>query len=182
MALIIPFGGKTPRLGKDVFLAPTAVLIGDVEIGDHTSVWFGCVLRGDFGAIRVGRNCTLQDNAVIHSGEDCDTVLGDNVTLGHNVTVEGCVIGDNTLIGVNAVVLPYSRIGTGSLIAASSLVLERAEIPDYVLVTGIPGRVKGPLEGRARDWTGFAPRDYLKMQARYRAEGIDKLTLDSAQP
>ena len=116
---------------------------------------------------------------MIHSGEDCDTILGNNATLGHNVTVEGCVIGDNTLIGVNAVVLPYSRIGTGSLIAASSLVLERAEIPDYVLVTGIPGKVKGPLEGRARDWTGFAPRDYLKMQARYRAEGIDQLPASS---
>ncbi len=178
MALIIPLGGKTPKIGQDVFLAPTAVLIGDVEVGDGTSVWFGCVLRGDFGAIRVGRNCTLQDNAVIHSAEDADTVLGDQVTLGHGAVIEGCTIGDQTLIGIGAAVLPYSEIGTGSLIAAGSVVLEKSRVPDHVLVTGTPGKVKGPLEGRARDWTGFAPRDYLKMQARYRAEGIDHLKPD----
>ncbi|GMA15403.1 gamma carbonic anhydrase family protein [Deinococcus metallilatus] len=174
MVLLIPFGGHSPRVGRDVFLAPTAVLIGNVTVEEGASVWFGAVLRGDFGAITIGAGSSVQDNVVVHTGADCPTLIGRNVTIGHNATVEGCAIGDGALIGVGAVVLPYAVIGAGSLVAANSVVLERTEIPEGVLVTGAPAKVKGPLQGRARDWTGFAARDYHAMQARYRAEGVDR--------
>ena len=170
--MIIEFDGKKPRIGKNVFIAPTAVLIGDVEIGGGTSIWFGAVLRGDFGPITIGQNCSIQDNCVIHSGEDHPTKIGNNVTIGHNVTAEGCVVGDNVLIGSGSVVLPYTTIREKTLIAANSTVLERSDFPAGVLVAGSPAKVKRELIGRALDWTQFAIDDYTKMQARYRAQGI----------
>ena len=97
MAYLIEYDGKKPQIGKDVFLAPTAVLIGDVRVGDNSSIWFGTVLRGDFGPITVGTCCSIQDNAVIHSMGERPTEIGNTVTIGHNATVEGCKIGDNSL-------------------------------------------------------------------------------------
>lgn len=176
--MLIEFEGKTPRLGKDVFIAPTAVLIGDVEVGDGTSIWFGAVLRGDYGPIRIGRNCSIQDNSVLHSGEDYVTLIGDNVTVGHNVTAEGCTVGNNSLLGAGSVILPYTTFGESTLVAANSTVLEKSEFPNAVLIAGSPAKVKRELTGRALDWTQFAIDDYIKMQARYRAQGIDKLLED----
>ena len=146
--MLIEFDGKMPSIGKDVFIAPTAVLIGDVEIGDGTSIWFGAVLRGDYGYIRVGRNCSLQDNCVIHAGDDAPTILGDNVTVGHNVTAEGCRVGDSSLIGSGSVILPYTVFGASTLIAANSTVLESQEFPGSVLIAGSPASVKRELSDR----------------------------------
>jgi len=171
--MIIKFDGKHPRIGKDVFIAPTAVLIGDVEVGDGTSIWFGAVLRGDYGPIRIGRNCSIQDNCVIHSGLDFETVFGDNVTVGHNVTAEGCIVGDNSLIGSGAVVLPYTTFGPHTVVAANSTVLERSEFPANVLIAGSPAKVKRELSGRSQEWPKFAVDHYVELQARYRAQGID---------
>lgn len=173
--MLIELDGKKPKLGKDVFIAPTAVLIGDVEIGDGSSIWFGAVLRADFGSIRVGEGTTIQDNAVIHSHETEPTIIGSNVTVGHNVTAEGCRIGDFSLLGINSVVLPFVDIGERVVVAAGSVVLENTKVLDKKLVAGVPAKIKGDLHGRALEWTEFAPRDYQKMQARYRAQGIDKL-------
>lgn len=173
--MLIEFEGKKPKIGKDVFIAPTAVLIGDVTIGDGTSIWFGAVLRADFGPITIGENCSIQDNCVIHTFAEFPTRIGNSVTVGHNVTAEGCLVGDNVLIGSGSVVLPYTTIGAKTLIAANSTVLEHSEIPAGVLVAGSPAKVKRDLSGRALDWTQFAIDDYTNMQARYRAEGVDKL-------
>ncbi len=170
--MLIELDGKKPRIGKDVFIAPTAVLIGDVEVGDGTSIWFGTVIRADFGPIKIGRNCSIQDNCVLHTFAEFPTDIGDNVTVGHNVTAEGCRVGDNSLIGSGSVILPYTTIGERVLIAANSTVLERSEFPDGVLVTGSPAKVKRKLDGRALEWTKFSVDVYSEMQSRYRAQGI----------
>lgn len=170
--MLIEFGGKKPRIGKNVFIAPTAVLIGDIEIGEGTSIWFGTVLRGDFGPIKIGKNCSIQDNSVIHTDGAFPTTIGDEVTIGHNVTAEGCLVGNNVLIGSGSVILPFTTIRENTLIAANSTVLEKSEFPAGVLVVGSPAKVKRELSGRAFDWTRFAIDDYTKIQAQYRKEGI----------
>jgi len=137
--MIVEFDGITPRIGRDVFIAPTAVVVGDVEIGDGTSIWFGAVLRGDFGKIVIGPGCSIQDNVVVHVYGEYSTVLGENVTIGHGCTLEGCRIGAGTVVGTNAVILPRTRIGEQVMIAAGSVVPEDADIPPRVLVAGILG-------------------------------------------
>ena len=176
--MLIEFEGKRPRIGKDVFIAPTAIVIGDVEIGDGSSVWFGTVLLADFGPIRIGCNCSIQDNSVIHTDTDWPTIIGDNVTIGHNVTVEGCRVGDNSLLGSGSVVLASTTIGERTLLAANSTVLEKSEFPPDVLLAGSPAKIKRDLSGRAFDWTQFAIGDYTKLQARYRVQNIDMLKID----
>ena len=173
--MLIEFDGKKPQLGADVFIAPTAVLIGDVVVGAGTSIWFGAVLRADYGPIRIGRNCSIQDNVVLHADAEWPTLIGDNVTVGHSVVAEGCQVDDNVLIGTGSVILPNSTIGTGSLIAANSTVLEQSEIPAGVLAAGSPAAVKRALTGRSLEWTKFAADKYVTLQGRYRAQGIDKL-------
>jgi len=142
MALILPFGGHTPRIGRDVFLAPNATLIGDVEIADGASVWFGAVLRGDIGAIRIGPRTNVQDLACIHLTEGLSrTVLGADVTVGHGAILHGCVVGDGCLVGMGSIVLDNAEIGAGSVIAAGSVVTARTVIPPRSLVRGTPARV-----------------------------------------
>lgn len=173
--MLIEFEGKYPQLGKNVFVAPTAVLIGDVHIGDGASIWFGSVLRGDFGTITVGAGTSIQDNSTIHVHHESPTIIGENVTVGHGAVVEGCTIGRDTVVGMHATILPFAVIGERVMIAAGSVVAERAKIPSQVLVTGVPAVVKRKLDGTALDWVGRAASDYHQMQARYRTQGIDRL-------
>lgn len=170
--MIIAFDGITPRIGSDVFLAPTAVVIGDVEIGDNASIWFGAVLRGDFGRIVIGPGCSIQDNAVVHVFGKVSTILEENVTIAHGCALEGCHIGAGSVVGSNSVILPRTRIGEHVMIAAGSVVPEGADIPPRVLVAGAPATVKKELSGSALEWIQRAPDDYQGMHARYRAQGI----------
>ena len=173
--MLIEFEGKSPTIAPDVFIAPTAVLIGDVRVGRGTSIWFGAVLRADFGPIIIGERCSVQDNSVLHSFESSPTQLGDCVTVGHNVTAEGCRIGGHSLLGMGCRVLPFSSLGERVVVAANSVVLEKSEFPGGVLVAGAPATVRKTLTGRALEWTDFAISEYFDMQARYRAQGIDRL-------
>ena len=172
MATIIAFNGKTPKIGKDAFIAPTAVLIGDVEIGDGASVWFGAVLRGDEAGIRIGAHTSVQDNVVIHVSEGLDTVIEDHVTIGHGAILEGCNVGSYALIGMNAVVLDGARVGHRALIAAGCVVLEGQEIPAESLAAGAPAKVKKKLEGGAAKWIDVAADAYTRLTREYRAHGI----------
>jgi carbonic anhydrase/acetyltransferase-like protein (isoleucine patch superfamily) len=175
--MLIEFEGKSPVIGENVFVAPTAVIIGDVTIGDNSSVWFGAVLRGDFGPITVGSGCSIQENATVHVFDVSPTILGDNVTVGHNSVLEGCSIGEGTVVGMNSTVLPFATVGRQVMIAAGTVVPERMAVPDRVLVAGSPAKVKKELGGAALEWIGRAPLDYQQLQARYRRHGIDKLGL-----
>jgi carbonic anhydrase/acetyltransferase-like protein (isoleucine patch superfamily) len=172
--MIIEFDGKKPQIGRDVFIAPTAVLIGDVTVGDNSSIWFNAVLRGDFGPITVGAGCSIQDNVTIHVFDTSPTVIHDNVTVGHGSVLEGCTIGRGTVVGMNATVLPFAVVGEQVMIAAGSVVAERMTIPDRVLVAGVPAQVKKELSGAALSWIGRASADYQQLQARYRAQNIDR--------
>ena len=174
MAHILTFNGKTPKIGRGVFLAPNATLIGDVEIGDGASVWFGAVLRGDEAGIRIGARTSVQDNAVIHVYMDHDTIIEEDVTIGHGAILEACRVGRGALIGMNAVVLNRATVGERALIAAGTVVLEDQEIPADVLAAGAPARVKKKLEGSSRTWSQVSTAAYVRLTAEYLAEGLDK--------
>ncbi|MCC6409940.1 MAG: gamma carbonic anhydrase family protein, partial [Planctomycetes bacterium] len=136
-ALVVAHGGKAPRFGAGVFLAPTAVVIGDVELGNRCSIWYGAVLRGDVHSIRVGDDSNVQDGAVLHGtlGE-WPVVIGARVSIGHQATVHGAIVEDDCLIGIGARVLDGARIGAGSLVAAGALVREGMQVPPRSLVVG----------------------------------------------
>ena len=173
MAHIISFDGKTPSIHPSVFLAPTAVVIGDVTIGPESSVWFGAVIRGDNPTHRViiGKRTSVQENCVIHVGHWGPTIVGDDVTVGHGAKFECCTIGDRTVIGMNAVILQNAKIGRECVIAANTVVLEGAEIPDRSLVAGVPGKVKKTLDGDAA-WIRGGGSHYVELSRKYLAEGI----------
>jgi carbonic anhydrase/acetyltransferase-like protein (isoleucine patch superfamily) len=179
MATIMTLDGVAPRIADDAYLAPTAVLIGDVVVERAASVWFGAVLRGDFGAIEIGPGSCVQDNAVIHCAEGLPTHVGENVTVGHMAMLEGCAIDDGALIGMGAIVLQRASVGARSMIAAGALVGEGCRIPAGVLAAGVPATVKKELDGSARAWVERAAREYQSMRERY-MRGAQTVALDEA--
>lgn len=126
----------------DYFIAPGAVVLGDVRLGDNASVWYNAVVRADQQTITIGDNSNVQDNCTIHVESGLDVNIGNNVTIGHNAIIHGCTIKDNTLIGMGAIVMNRAVIGKNCIIGAGTLVPENAEIPDNSLVVGVPGRVR----------------------------------------
>lgn len=176
MAHLIPFNGKTPTVHSSAFLAPTAVLIGDVTVGEESSVWFGAVLRGDHPdhGIVVGRRTSVQDNCVVHVGGWGPTVIGEDVTVGHGAKFESCTIGDRTVVGMNAVILQRATIGAECLLAANTVVLEGAEIPARSVVAGVPGVVKKTLEGSAAEWIAGGGSHYVALSRQYLAQEIGR--------
>ena len=167
MATIVELDGISPAIGQDVFLAPTAVLVGDVRVGDRANIWFGTVLRGDVSHIEIGPGCSIQDTAVIHCASDLPTTIGEDVVVGHGAMLEGCTIEDRALIGMGAIVLQRARVGAGAMVAAGAVVSERQEIPAGVLAAGVPATVKKELSGSALAWTGRAARHYQELREHY---------------
>jgi carbonic anhydrase/acetyltransferase-like protein (isoleucine patch superfamily) len=167
MATIVELDGVVPTIGKDVFLAPTAVLIGDVRVGDRANIWFGTVLRGDVSHIEIGAGSSIQDNAIIHCASELPTTIGTDVVVGHGAMLEGCVIEDGALIGMGAIVLQHARVGAGTMIAAGAVVPEREEIAPGVLAAGVPAHVKKELSGSALAWTGRAALHYQELREQY---------------
>lgn len=175
MALLIPFHGKKPRVHPTAFLAPTAVLIGDVTVGPEASVWFGAVLRGDDpeNGIVVGAGSSVQDNCVVHVGVWAPTLIGEYVTVGHGAKFESCTIGDRTVVGMNAVILQNAEVGEECVLAANTVVLEKAIIPPRSVVAGVPGKVKKSLDGSAAEWIARGGRHYVELSRDYKAQGIE---------
>ena len=143
--LILPYRGKTPRIHRSAWIAPTATIIGDVEIGPEASVYYGSVLRGDVGPISIGARSNVQDNCVIHVEKDAPCVLGADVTVGHMAMLHGCRVEAGTLVGMKASLLSRSTVGAGSLIAAGAVVLESADIPARSLAAGVPAKIRREL-------------------------------------
>src|SRR5262245_44212804 len=181
MALLIEYHGKSPRVADDAFLAPTAVLISDVTVEAGASIWFGAVLRGDFGSIVVGPGSNIQDNAVIHVGVDWPTRIGANVTVGHGAVLEGCTIGDGAIVGMNATVLPRAVVGSEAVVAAGSVIGEGMEVPPRTLAAGVPARVKKELSGSSLAGVGMAATDYQAKAREYRTAGVDRLAPGGAE-
>ena len=174
MALILPFNGKTPQVASDAFLAPTAVLIGDVTVASQASIWFGTVLRGDDPdhGIRIGPRSNVQDNCVVHVGDWQPTLIGADVTVGHGAKFESCTIEDGCVIGINAVILQEAVIGERSLVAANAVVLEGTKIPPGSLVAGVPATVRKTLGGSAAAFVGRSGQHYVDRADQYRSQGI----------
>jgi carbonic anhydrase/acetyltransferase-like protein (isoleucine patch superfamily) len=156
-----------PTIAADAFIAPTAVLIGDVVVEEGASVWFGAVLRADFDRIVIGAGSCVQDNAVVHCATVLPTLVGADVTVGHGAMLEGCVVEDGALVGMGAIVLQRARIGAGSMVAAGSVVGEGQEIPSGVLAAGTPAVVKKQLSGSAAEWVERAAKEYQQLRLRY---------------
>jgi gamma-carbonic anhydrase len=141
MALIKTLNNKTPAIGKNCYLAETAILIGDVELGDDCSVWFNAVLRGDVHYIKVGNNTNIQDNAVIHATYlKSPTRIGNNVTIAHGAIVHGCTLHDNVMIGMNAVVLDDAVIESNSIVAAGSVITKGTVVKSGSVYAGVPAK------------------------------------------
>ena len=144
--MLRPFRGVLPRVHPTAFIDDSAQVIGDVEIGEESSVWMSAVIRGDVHRIRVGKRTNLQDGTVVHvMNQTHPTTIGDNVTVGHAAVLHGCTIEDLCLIGMGAILLNGCHIGTGSIVAAGTLVVEDMIVPPGSLVMGSPGKVKRPL-------------------------------------
>lgn len=163
MPLIIPLRGITPKIGRDCFLAENATIVGDVEIGDECSIWFNAVLRGDVNSIRIGNRVNIQDGSVLHTLYQKSTIeIGDDVSIGHNVTIHGAKIKDFALIGMGAVVMDDAVVGEGALVAAGSVVLSRTQIGPNELWGGAPAKfIKMVEPEKAREMNRKIARNYL---------------------
>lgn len=141
MPVILPVKGVSPKIPEDCFVAENATIVGDVEMGQECSVWFSAVVRGDVNSIRMGNKVNIQDGACIHcTYEKTKTILGNNVSIGHNAIVHGCTVADNVLIGMGAIVMDNVTIGENSIIAAGAVVLEGTEVPAGSIFAGVPAK------------------------------------------
>ncbi len=161
--MIYEVNGKRPRIGKDVFIAPTAVIIGNVELKDGASVWYGTVIRGDMDPIVVGKGTNIQDNCTVHTDYGKPAVIGDGVTLGHHAVVHGCRIEGESLIGIGAVVLNGAVVKPQTVVAAGSLVLENQVAGPRQLLAGTPARVKRTLSEAELERLKKPLRDYAEL-------------------
>jgi carbonic anhydrase/acetyltransferase-like protein (isoleucine patch superfamily) len=172
--MIQSFDGKKPRIADTAYISEAAHIIGNVEIGDHSSVWPGAVIRGDFGKITIGKKCAVEDNCVIHSGSPsykdskCDLVIGDKVHIGHGAVLNCRKIGDNVLIGMNATVLHDVEIGNSCIIGAACMVSHGMKIPDDTFVAGVPAKIMGKVNPDQLFWLEQAPEEYTRLTQRYK--------------
>jgi carbonic anhydrase/acetyltransferase-like protein (isoleucine patch superfamily) len=168
-AHILAVNGISPRIAEDVFVAPGAVVVGDVEIGPGSSIWFNAVLRGDVAPIRIGRGTNIQDLSLLHVDRGNPCIVGDNVTIGHSAIVHGTVVEDDVTIAMGAVVLSHSRIGRGSVIAAGAVVPERMIVAAGSLMVGVPALLKSTLNPDRREQLSAIAGLYVENAARFRS-------------
>ncbi|WP_449240769.1 gamma carbonic anhydrase family protein [Desulfoscipio gibsoniae] len=168
---IVEFKGKRPQIAKGAFVAPTATLIGDVVVEEGASIWFGAVLRGDFGHIKVGQNSSVQDNVVVHVQPGGQAAIGANVTVAHGAVLHNCIVEDGAVVGMNAVILDNAVIGAQSMIAAGAVVTDGVRIPPGHLVAGAPAQIKKELTGNALWWVRQSAQAYKHLMKAYLDEG-----------
>jgi carbonic anhydrase/acetyltransferase-like protein (isoleucine patch superfamily) len=169
--LLRPYKGIWPKLGERVYVDVSAQVIGDVELGDHASVWMNAVIRGDVHAIRIGAYSNIQDNCVVHVFKELHpTIVADHVTVGHSVTLHGCQIGSFCLIGMGATILNDAKIGDECVIAAGTLIPEGMEVPPGSLVMGVPGKVRRLITEEEREGLRRYAANYFDYKETYLAE------------
>ena len=166
MPVILPVNGISPKIAEDCFVAPNATIVGDVEMGSECSIWFNAVVRGDVNTIRMGNKVNVQDGACIHcTYQKTQTVIGNNVSIGHHAIVHGCTVEDNVLIGMGAIVMDGVRIGSNSIIAAGAVVLENTVVPPGSIYAGVPAKkvkdisqelLKGEVERIANNYVKYS--------------------------
>lgn len=165
--MIIEYNRIVPTIGKNVFIAPTAVLIGDVTIGDGASIWFNAVLRGDMAPIKIGTNTNIQDNCTVHTDFGKPAIIGDHVTVGHNAVVHGCTIDAGSLVGIGAIVLNDAHVMEQTVVAAGAVVREGAQVGPRQLVAGAPATVKKELADLPMGRFERSVEQYLKLSGTY---------------
>ncbi len=170
--MIIEYKGKRPQVHPGAFIAPTATLIGDVTVEEGASIWFGAVLRGDFGKIMVGRGSCVQDNVVVHVMPDCETVIEENVSVAHGSVLHGCRIKRGATIGMRSVLQDFCEIGEQAMIAAGSVVPANMIIPDRHLAAGSPAEVKKEISGTSLMWVATSAPIYQELAQSYLDQGV----------
>jgi carbonic anhydrase/acetyltransferase-like protein (isoleucine patch superfamily) len=183
MPIIQPYGGRAPRLHPTVHVAPGAVVVGDVELGEGASLWFGAVVRGDVNHVRIGARTNIQDHTVVHvtSGTH-PTIVGDEVTVGHRVVLHGCTVERRALVGIGAIVLDGAVVGEEAMVGAGALVPPGMVVPPRVLVLGSPARVKRPLTPDEIAHLARSAERYAGLAATYVAEAAARAGGGGAAP
>lgn len=170
-AILLPYGGQEPQIAEDVYVAPGAAIIGDVQLGTESSVWFNTTIRGDVQPIRVGARTSIQDGSVIHATEGwAPTIVGEDCVVGHKVILHGCTLGDRVLVGMGTIILDAAKVGDDVLIGAGSLVTARTEVPSGVLMMGRPAKVKRELTDQERESIELGAIHYVKKAHAYRGD------------
>lgn len=170
----LPYDNKYPQVDSTVLVVPTATIIGDVVIGPESSIWFQTVVRGDVNFIRIGARTNIQDGSVVHvTLKTHPTIIGDDVTIGHNVTLHGCTVGDRCLIGIGAILLDGVEIGADCMIAAGSVVTPGTVIPPGTLVMGSPARIKRELTTDEISQLKKSAENYIDYKKRYAELDVD---------
>lgn len=157
----IAYQGILPKIHPTAFIAEGAMIIGDVTIGEESSIWFNCVLRGDLNRIEVGKRTNIQDGAIVHLETDLPCLIGDDVTIGHNAIVHGCTVADEAMISMGAIILSGAKIGKRAIVAAGAVVREGQEIPQDALAMGIPAQIKRDLTQTDLERVRLGKDDYI---------------------
>ncbi len=168
MAVLKPYGGIYPKVHESVYLSDNVFVIGDVEIGEDSSVWFGAVVRGDVNYIRIGKRTNIQDNSVVHvTHETAPTIVGDDVTVGHRVILHGCVLGNNILVGMGAIVMDGAQVSDNVIIGAGALITQNKKIPEGVLVAGVPAKIVRDLKPEEIEMISLSAKNYVHYKNTY---------------
>ncbi len=166
--MLVEFEGKRPKVHKTAFIHPRAMVIGNVSIGEHSSVWPGAVIRGDFAKVEIGRYTCIQDNAVVHADVNETVKIGDHVVVGHQALVHGATISDNSLVGAGAIVFSGVKVGEGALVGMGAVVLKGVEVPPRTVVVGIPARPLRKLKKEETKYIRVQVERYDKLAERYK--------------
>jgi len=166
--MILNFEGKKPIINEKAFVAGNATIIGEVIIGEYASIWYNAVLRGDIASIVIGKNTSIQDGSVIHCDAGVSTIIGSNVTVGHNVVLHACKIGDGSLIGIGAIVLDKAEIGEGAIVGAGAIVTPKTKIPPYTMALGIPAKVVRNLTKEEVEDLKKHVKGYVELMKKYK--------------
>jgi carbonic anhydrase/acetyltransferase-like protein (isoleucine patch superfamily) len=171
---IYELDGDAPQIAAGAWVADSADVLGAVALAENANVWFGAVIRGDTAYIKIGKNSNVQDGSVLHADEGVPLVVGDDVTIGHQVMLHGCTIGDGSLIGIQSVILNNAKIGKGCIVGAGSLVTEGKEFPDYSMIMGSPAKVVRQLDEATVAKLRMSAQHYVANKDRF-AKGLKKL-------
>ncbi|WPX95966.1 gamma carbonic anhydrase family protein [Candidatus Bandiella euplotis] len=168
MAIILPYKDKVPKIAKDAFIAANAVIIGDVEIGSKTSVWYNCVIRGDVNFIRIGNETNIQDGTIIHVGtNDGPTIIGNGVTIGHKALVHACTLCDNSFVGMSATVMDYALVSEYAMLAAGALLAPKKIIKKHELWAGVPARLMREMTEEEIAYIMISKNRYVNLSQEY---------------
>ena len=165
---IMPFKGKTPKLGKNVFVAPTASIIGDVEIGDDTNIWFGVTIRGDVNTVRIGSRTNIQDGTVCHVTRGTGPLtIGSNVTIGHSAVIHACTLEDDSFVGMGAIVMDEAVVESGAMVAAGALIAPGKRVKKGEVYAGVPGKFFRPMTEAEIKYIPWSATHYVELAHEY---------------